>query len=296
MSRRNSTIALFIGRFHTDAVKKFEDLLASRANPSVIRRMWQRYYNRAYIAVQTANAQMAEDVYRETEDLPQTSTQQALEAEGYLFNGPFPYNEKLILCFRGLEVCVMKALDNAERSRLATLCAALPDGAGHPNVIDFKVHNGRTDRRQFMAMPLVESTLEHMASLTSELSLVLWRDCKAGLEWLHSLGFAHNDVKPANIGLKAGRFVLIDLGSIAPLGMPSQRTRACIPADLIDQQHSPAIDWWMLAMTLADRCCGSAGIKLGEGATDVSTQELLAILKASLNPAILEQLLEKLAV
>jgi serine/threonine protein kinase len=53
---------------------------------------------------------------------------------------------------------------------------------------------------------------------------VLWENVSAALTDLHRLGFAHGDIKPANLGFDAGgAFFLIDLDSAARFGAATQR-------------------------------------------------------------------------
>lgn len=80
------------------------------------------------------------------------------------------------------------------------------------------------------------------------------------LAYLHRLGFAHADVKPDNIGLQElERFVLIDLGSVTPLGQKVHSTLAYVPYVVPVRNNAvescASLDWCMLGMTLGEKAC-----------------------------------------
>ncbi len=142
-------------------------------------------------------------------------------------------------------------------------------------------------------MPKFATTLEPIAHVDAQDSQALWRDMRQALEALHGLGFAHMDVKPANICFNAAsEAVLIDLGSICPFGDRSSSTPAYCPTDL-DGRASPARDWWMLAMTLAEKCCG-VGHSLAVARRGYTKAEVRAHLAAYLDPEIWQELQTRL--
>ena len=75
-------------------------------------------------------------------------------------------------------------------------------------------------------MPRYIDTFERMPPLNDAESIVmLWENVSAALSDLHGLGFAHGDVKPANLGVDAGgAYFLIDLDSAARFGLATQTT------------------------------------------------------------------------
>jgi serine/threonine protein kinase len=127
-------------------------------------------------------------------------------------------------------------------------------------------------------MPRFLASLERVPSLdpVADAAAVatLWQHISEALSGLHSLGFAHSDVKPANICLDTrGPFcVLIDLDSAAAFGQATASTAAYFPSDVLcggqgsgRRVHvaSARADWWMLAMTLAQKACGDSGLPVG---------------------------------
>ena len=102
-------------------------------------------------------------------------------------------------------------------------------------------------------MPKFETTLEPISFIDEKEASQLWGDIRDALDFIHSREFAFMDVKPANICVTEGRFVLIDLGSIVKFGKRSSSTPSYIPSDFTEKKGSAHCDWWMLAMTLAEK-------------------------------------------
>lgn len=75
-----------------------------------------------------------------------------------------------------------------------------------------------------------------------------WEQMKDALHCFHGRGYAHMDVKPANILITAnGDFLLADLGSLTTFGNRSESTKAYVPVDLWDGRAliaSASVDWW----------------------------------------------------
>ena len=111
-----------------------------------------------------------------------------------------------------------------------------------------------------MLMPLAGASLEVLPHLSAEDVHVLWQCTRDALRGLHARGFAHMDVKPANICLSARLFVLIDLGSVARFDEPTSTTMPYVPRDFPGEMRrsSALADWWLLAMTLAEKATGLA--------------------------------------
>lgn len=83
---------------------------------------------------------------------------------------------------------------------------------------------------------------------------------KCAISYLHGLGFVHSDVKPDNIFLGAGGvFLLGDFGSLVKFGnFIHSTTPVFIPSDADTHVASPALDWWMLAMFIAEEWSGKS--------------------------------------
>ena len=92
------------------------------------------------------------------------------------------------------------------------------------------------------------------------------------------------DVKPSNIcNNENGDFILIDLGSIIPMKMLTQSTKAYFPTDLLDTdipKGYPVVDWWMFAMTLSEK------FNSGRKKMVFNKKELLEFLKENLYSSI----------
>ena len=92
-------------------------------------------------------------------------------------------------------------------------------------------------------------------------SIQLYNEIKIAIDYLHSKNYAHMDIKPANICMNDGKIFLIDLQSIALFGQKTYSTNSYLPFELIPKNtnftiSSKETDYWMLAMTLAEKCCG----------------------------------------
>ena len=114
---------------------------------------------------------------------------------------------------------------------------------------------------------------------------MLWEHLSAALTGLHELGFAHGDVKPANVCVDGnGNFFLIDLDSAARFGSATQTTTEYLPIDErgVRVLASARADWWALAMTFAEKACGAASLPLGRGARVWTASEVRAHLEAYL--------------
>ncbi len=108
-------------------------------------------------------------------------------------------------------------------------------------------------------MPRFMTTLEPLPQLDDADVSELWEDISKALMFLHDHGIAFMDVKPSNICIDErdkSKYVLIDLGSVTPFGTTSSCTQAYLPLDMQTTGSvvgSPAVDWWMLAMTIAEK-------------------------------------------
>lgn len=150
--------------------------------------------------------------------------------------------------------------------------------------------------KNYMIMPKFATTLEPLPFLSSDGVAMLWAHVQEALEGLHARGFAHADVKPAKICLTedGGSVFLIDLGSMARMGERTSSTAPYVPLDVPRGRASAALDWWMLAMTLAEKACGSGqGLEVG-GTSHATMNELRTHLASHLSPAVWAALEPKL--
>lgn len=220
--------------------------------------MRRRFGSLVIQAVYEQNPELAVETYERALSLPQTTTEQQLFTEGYNLNGPMLGNEDLIICYSGLKTNLLKVLTHSEKERGKAYLRGM-EGATNRFVTTFELHS--SNEKHFMIMPCFVSTLETVSALCHESSLKLWNQVSAGLDFMHSKGFVHMDVKPPNICLREnGDVVLIDLGSVVRLDEFSQCTVVYLPHDMQLLKSSSnkfkatmAIDWWMLAVVMAEK-------------------------------------------
>ena len=241
----------------------FESLLiaggiaAPRA--SVVRRAFTRY-GAAIVAALAAGGRVeaALDTYHLAESLPSLTTAADFHHHGVDVDGPLYEGSPVTRCFRSRSEFVLKPLDEAEYRRAKALCDALA-GTDIPGLTHFELLTSGAGKR-FMLMPLAGAALEVLPHLSAEDIHVLWQCTRDALRDLHARGFAHMDVKPANICLSARLFVLIDLGSVARFDEPTSTTIPYVPRDFPGKMRcsSALADWWLLAMTFAEKATGLA--------------------------------------
>jgi serine/threonine protein kinase len=259
--------------------------------PSIILRAFQRFSARINAVVIDRSVEGAREVYKDAALLPSLSTTLRLSESGYQLDGPLFEGSELTYCFRGIDVLVMKNLDTKEAARAHALLDAVdaPDAAPvSKHVVHFELKE--EGRNCFMLMPKLDATLEQVTHLSEEDSLVLWEHVSDGLRWLHARGFSHADVKPANVGLRDRVFQLIDLGSVCMFDQPTSCTDAYVPCGFFGgrpPRGSAALDWWMLGMTLAEKCCRPGEcITVGERSSSLPQAELRKHLKDHLPTAL----------
>ena len=252
-----------------------EDLLVAggmrRADvrKQVIRRAYVRYGGA--VAGLLADAGRAEaavaaaDVYAMAASLPSLTTEADLSLVGLHVNGLLYEGGALVRCFRGCDEFVLKPLDAREKGRALALHEALATARTPITGLSaFELHP--RGEKLFMLMPRHGASLEHLAALGTEDALVLWRSVGGALRGLHALGFAHMDVKPANICTAGAQgFVLVDFGSVARFGEATSTTMPYVAADFPGamRRSSAHADWWQLAMTLAEKACGERCLDVG---------------------------------
>jgi serine/threonine protein kinase len=215
-----------------------------------LRKVGLRYSSQATFAVEQQDAILAVDVYDKTSKHPDTTTVSALLFDGYTMNGCLFDGSELVICYKDLKVYVLKGLSVDEWKNAEAFEVAFPEKS-RPNIVDFTLYT--RDEKHYMIMPKLETTLEPMTSINEKEAMQLWCDISNALDFIHSGEFAYMDVKPANICVNQGNFVLIDLGSIVKFGKRSSSTPAYIPSDFTETKGSAHCDWWMLAMTLSEK-------------------------------------------
>jgi len=257
---------------------------------SVAARAKTRFAQRVGNALTEQSPADAARVYWDAEQLPSTTTLHTFELDGFRVNGPLHEGSELTICYRGAISYVVKGVFATDALRLAELRGALAQaataGARAPrHVAPFELRTSPAGRI-YVVMPRYIDTFERMPPLNDAESIVmLWENVSAALSDLHGLGFAHGDVKPANLGVDAGgAYFLIDLDSAARFGLATQTTTEYLPVDErgVRVVASARADWWALAMTLAEKACGAAGLPLGHGARVFTASEVRAHLEAHL--------------
>ena len=265
---------------------------------NVIRRIFSRFSVRLGQVVQADSKQLAMDLYEDAKALPSVATRDNFALSGYVLNGPLFEGSKLTVCFKGLSMYVVKALDAQEHTQAIRLQSAmqLAGVEASPHVVSFEL--ATVHHRHFMIMPHVSTTLAHMHRLAAREATVLVQHVSAGISYLHKLGMCHADIKPDNVGLfqRPSAFALIDLGSVQRFGEPTHATAAYVPSDMpgarLDGRRicEASLDWWMLGMTLGEKACVEGQcLDLFSSGRSVTRSTLVAHLQAHLPASVWEQ-------
>jgi len=232
----------------------------------IIKKMFTRFEVRVNNILLTDNTDLAIETYDLCEALPGDTTKEELKGSGYILNGAVAFNDKLTLCYKGMHSFVCKVIYDEREIKSLEHCFNIFGGeeqlqaAYNITYFDFlKTNTGKN----LMMMPLYQNTLEMflMADGDKCVPIQLYKEIKVAIDYLHSKNYAHMDIKPANICMNDGKIILIDLQSIAPFGEKTYSTNAYLPFELIQKNvnftiSSKETDYWMLAMTLAEKCCG----------------------------------------
>ncbi len=237
------------------------------------------------LALQTGDRQLALDVFCVAQTMPSVTTEASISADGFRVNGSLFPESSLFVCYKQLTPFVVKPLCVFEAKRLKALLAAVGSSGSrdddydlHRNIVPFSLKwEDAAKAKCFMVMPKLHVSLDVVPPLCEQHAARLLADVRAALEYLHDHGFAHADVKPANICLRdSGEFVLIDLGSVVPFGGVPKTTPAYVPHDVAYQRCTPELDLWMLGMTLGETCCAAAPLDIANALQSVTRAKLLA--------------------
>lgn len=140
----------------------------------------------------------------------------------------------------------------------------------HPNIVTIYDIGTLEDGRPFIALQLIEGVtletlIEQQAPLPPAQAIDVLRQAASALDYLHSSGLVHRDVKPGNILVDAnGRAVLTDFGIALALdsarltltGMVMGTPRYMAPEQVSDGRLSSASDTYALAVTAFELLSG----------------------------------------
>ncbi len=264
-------------------------LTKSQLDLNVVRRMNSRYANKVLLALRIGSADLAREAYNWTQSLPQTSTCRNLKEKSIIVDECLiGNNEYLEICFvERRKPSVLKSVSLTEYRKVKMLLEA---NVKHKHIVPIQLET--LHGKNFVIMPLLPITVEHLCGISEDIASELWDQIGSALECLHSHGFAHKDVKSANICIdNNGDFILIDLGSTVKFGFRSASTTEYVPEDVDGTEGANAlIDWWMLAMTVYDRMQPSL-----RGGTSFRTVALLKWFEDNEYYELLERIKSKVA-
>ena len=261
-------------------------LLRSEIEKPAVIRARIKYGNLVAQSVMEHRPDIAVEAYELGKRLPSTATVWELQVAGYKVNGLLHEGSELAICYKGDRVHLLKGLRDDEAARARSFLAAL-DGGSVPHVTTFDLVESEGGKH-LMIMPKFSTALEPLPFLSAAGVKLMWAQLQEALSRLHALGFAHADVKPGNVCISedANTFYLIDLGSISRFGEPTSSTAAYVPRDMKRGKSSAALDWWMLAVTLAEKACGPEHALEVGGARHHTKEELRGHLAAHLDPEV----------
>jgi len=278
------------------AVSTLESLLVKagfRPRAEVCDRASFNYPSAVLLCTQTGNVDLARKTYEMASMLPSAHTMQVLKASNIKVCGKLFEHSNLLIChdIRGLPF-VLKPIERSHYLRVKDLAEEMTrrNITEIPCVTAFRVFNSNEisgidtvsgiDKtfKNYSMMPMFSLTLEQIQGVDEQTVSQYWRDLSQGLDVLHNLGFAHMDVKPANIALtQDGVAVFIDIESTAKFGETTSSTVAYIPYDLRERVTTAKelVDWGMLTATLCEKFCGKHGIDFGSGTPKTMTLDTM---------------------
>jgi serine/threonine protein kinase len=245
----------------TEQVASTCNIDISEVNTHAVSRMVKKYSVIVDLAIRNGDDELLADCYRDALSLPSVQTSLELENNGFILDGVLiSANKNLQICFKKSVPHVLKVCSREEYTRAEHFQNAVREAEWCEWVTSFELYNRM--EKFYMFMPLLPTSLEHLRTLDETTSPLLWTCLSGALDFLHSYGYAHNDVKPPNILISTtGEFILADLGSLVPFGRRSASTPAYIPREFYNRRSSSGplasrrADYWMLAMTIFEKAC-----------------------------------------
>lgn len=158
----------------------------------------------------------------------------------------------------------VKRVSQGVRAALGELCC-IQEKLRHRNLIDvqeaFKSQKGDLCLRMVFARG--RELFDLAGELTAREGMTIARELADALCYLHRRGFVHRDCKPENVMVEDGAPVLIDLGSMRPLGSLAfvEGTWAYMaPEARGKKKHRvlPTLDAWSLGATICVAVLGMA--------------------------------------
>ena len=236
----------------------------AKPNILVIERAGQKFASQCNFAVSEQNSYMAASLYEDALRYPCTSTLKQSDLSNYHLNGPvfgLPGLYHLYIDDEPTDF-VCKTCKETEYRRGQVLFGVLKYNPC-PNLTSGEVRDlisteAGDNHKYVMIMPFYGFSIE-VRPFGVQLLHRLHDDMMTALNHLHSLGFAHMDVKPANICLGNNRFVLIDIGSTVPFGNRTDSTVAYLTSEHLEKYlsnglvASASVDFWMLAIVLWEK-------------------------------------------
>ena len=197
------------------------------------------------------HAELAVDCYRLAQQMPSTGTSAAMSRSGIsiLDVCSKSHNTLVLYGHEGLLPVALKRMkiDSEELTRLKHFYSL---EIAHESIIQFQPF----EEWRFIKMPRLQSCLHELKPLDEPRQVALFNHISSALLYLHSKGIAHMDVKPENIGLNDGKFILLDCGSAARMDEFTDVTELFVPLEFKIESNgtmkaSADADKWMLAMT-----------------------------------------------
>lgn len=225
--------------------------------------MQSRFSAKVLLALQTQNQMLIREAYDWTQSLPKTNTCRELLGKDIVIDGCLiGSNDYIEVCFVKGIPSVLKSITKYEYNRTSAL---LNLSVWHPNLVSCKLETAMG--KYFVISPLLPITIEHLCGVAVITAHKLIDQVGNALQFLHTHGYAHKDIKSANICMNsAGDFVIIDFGSTEKFGYDSPSTIEYLPTDVEANPSRSEVDWWMLAMTVFDRL-QSEGCGMRTGST-----------------------------
>ena len=164
------------------------------------------------------------------------------------------------------------SLSDAERNEISRCFEAEARAAGglsHPNIVAH-YERGEINGHKYIVMELVDGAALHHVMLQgqpleSNKCLALLRQIAAALDYAHSRGVVHRDVKPANILVQQGETVKVADFGIAKSALSPGITATAVmigsphymsPEQIEAQAVSSRTDQWALAVTAYELLAG----------------------------------------